>query len=120
MAYSAPPQWTHLDRPTAAKMNLYKDGCDAALALSGQAPYNIPVCKLMGTVSHYYLMNRWRWLIYLGAGRIVDPADVQEPVNLSDTGGWSAYDLLQVDWVHPGRLYQVQDVQCCFEDYEGF
>lgn len=100
-------------------MNLYKDGMDAAVALTGPAPYNVAVSKLMGTVSHYYLVNRWRWLLYLGAGRIVDPADVQEAVSLSDTGGWAAYDLLQVDWLHPGRLYQVQDVACCFEDYES-
>jgi hypothetical protein len=119
MPYSAPPQWAHLDYPTAAKLNLYKDGLDAAYALTGSDKLQPAVCHRMATVQGYYLVNRWRWLLYLGAGRIDDPAGVGDEVSLSDTGGWAAYDLLQVDWLHPGRLYQVQDVQCCFEDYES-
>ena len=59
------------------------------------------------------------WLLYTGGGRIEDPAGIQEQINLPDNGTWAAYDLLQVDWIYPGRVYQVQAVMCCFEDVEG-
>lgn len=120
MPYSAPPQWSHLEYPTAAKMNLYKDGLDASYALTGADKIQIAVCARMGTVQGYYFVNRWRWLIYLGSARIDDPAGVSDEVSLPDNGGWSAYDLMQVDWLYPGKLYQVQEATCCFEDYEGF
>lgn len=116
MAYIAPPAWAHLDKPTAAKLNLYRDGLDAVRALTGDAPINVAVAQIMGTVAHYYFVNRWRWLLYLGAGHLLDPAGVADAVSLSDTGGWASYDLLQVSWLYPGKLYQVQDVTCCFED----
>jgi hypothetical protein len=116
MAYSAPPTWAHLDRPTAAKLNSYDDGLDAIHILTGDAPYNVATAAIMGNVAHYYIVNRWRWLLYLGAGRILDPAGVAADVSLSSTGGWAAYDLLQVAWMYPGKLYQVQNVTCCFED----
>jgi hypothetical protein len=119
MAYVAPPQWAHLDRPTAAKLNIYRDGLDAIHGLTGDSAINIAVAKRMSTVAHYYLINRQRYLLYLGGGRIVDPADVEAAVSLSTSGGWSVYDLLQVSWLFTGRLYQVQDVDCCFEDYVG-
>jgi hypothetical protein len=119
MAYTAPPQWAHLDYPTAAKMNLYKTGMDAVLAQQGTYPTNVAVCRRMATVQGYYIVNRWRWLIYHGTGRIEDPAGVGEVVNLSDAPVWAAYDLLQVDWIYPGKNYQVQAVTCCFEDFEN-
>jgi hypothetical protein len=120
MPYSAPPQWSHLDYPTAAKMNLYKAGLDAISAQQPAFKTNGAVCQRMNTVQGYYLINRWRWLLYLGSARIDDPAGVSDEVSLPDNGGWSAYDLLQVDWLYPGKLYQVQEATCCFEDYEGF
>jgi len=119
MPYSVPPTWQHLEYPTAAKMNLYKDGLDATYALTGSAPVNVAISVIMGPVAHYYFVNRHRWLVYLLGGRLIDPAGVGADVSLSSNGGWSNYDLLQVDWLYPGKLYQVQDVSCAFEDYES-
>lgn len=119
MAYQTPPTWAYLEYPTAAKMNQYKAGMDAIYAQMGSSKLNPAVCKRMATVQGYYHVNLRRWLIYLGAGRIEDPAGVNEQVSLSDNGGWSAYDLMQVDWIYPGKIYQVQAVTCCFEDITG-
>jgi hypothetical protein len=120
MAYSAPPQWSHLDYPTAAKMNLYKAGLDAILALRGSDVVNVAITRRIAPVQGYYLINRYRWLIYacVGTGTMEDPAGVGEDVSLSAIPTWAAVDLLTVDWIYPGKLYQVQGVVCCFEDYE--
>jgi hypothetical protein len=121
MPYSVPPSWAYLDYPTAAKMNQYKTGMDAISAQLAPYTMNICVCHRMDVVDHFYLVHQQRWLLYTGAGRIVDPSDVNDPVSLSDSGGaWANYDLSQVSWIFPGRLYQVQDVICCFEDVTGF
>jgi len=120
MAYVTPPTWSYLEYPTAAKMNQYKTGLDAINAQV--APYRMNICvkRRMSTVEHFYFVHQQRWLIYFHGGRIVDPQDVNDPVSLSDTGGWASYDLTQVNWIFPGRLYQVQDVTSCFEDMTGF
>lgn len=119
MAYSAPPQWVHLDYPTAAKLNLYKSGLDAIYAQTSSVQVNGAVCRRIGTVQGYYFVNIHRWLLYLGAGRIDDPAEMGEEVSLSDAGGWNMYDLTQVDWIYPGKLYQVQAVTSCLEHFKG-
>ena len=120
MPYSTPPTWAYLEYPTAAKMNQYKTGLDAIYAQTGTYTLNVCVCKRVGTVEHYYFVHQQRWLLYLFGGRIVDPADVGDPVTLSDNGSWQSYDLNSVDWIYPGKLYQVQDVGCAMEDVTGF
>lgn len=122
MAYSVPFQFSHGDYPTAARMNLYKDGLDAIYALTGSYPINMFVCKRTGTVQGFYFVHRLRWLIFRNdsAGRIEDPAGVGATVTLEVSGAeWTSYDLDQVDWMIPGKLYQVQALFSCFENAEA-
>lgn len=122
MAYAVPEQWTQGEYPTAAKITKYKDGLDAIHDLLGDAQINPCVTKRTGTVQGYYLVHRQRWLLYRNAGTIEDPSGVGADVSLSaaDDGGWTSYDLAQIDWLYPGKLYQVQGVLACFEDYEAY
>ena len=120
MPYSVPATWAYLEYPTAAKMNQYKTGLDSIYAQTGTYKVNVCVCKRISTVEHYYIVHLQRWLLYLGGGRILDPANVNDPVTLSSSGIWTSYDLSSIDWFYPGKLYQVQDVECCFEDGSGF
>lgn len=124
MAYAVPEQWSHGEYPTAAKINKYKDGLDAIYAALGTYQFNPAVARRLGSVQGYYFLHRHRWLIYRadpGAGRIEDPAGVGETITLTATGGnWGSYDLSQVKWLTPGKLYQVQAVVACLEDYEAF
>src|SRR4030095_3850635 len=119
MPYSIPPTWAYLEYPTAAKMNQYKSGLDAIYAQVGTYTMNVCVCRRISTVEHYYFVHLQRWLLYLGGGRIIDPTDINEPVTLTTGASWSSYDLSQIDWFYPGKLYQVQDVDCCMEDSTG-
>lgn len=118
MAYSAPPTWVQGQYPTAALMNLYKADLDA---INTQMPANrvqICVCKRMTPVQSYWFVHHWRWLLYFGDGWIEDPTGVGERVTLSVLNAWTAHDLSSVEWLYPGKLYQVQNVDVCFEDYE--
>lgn len=121
MSYAPPETWHHGDYPTAAKLNKYVDGMDAIHGVIGDALYNFAVPRRMGSVQGYYFVHRHRWLIYRDAGRIEDPAGIGETVSLSaaDDGGWTTYDLDQVDWLIPGKLYQVQAVVACTERPEA-
>lgn len=124
MAYQVPEQWSHGEYPTAAKINKYKDGLDATHALLGDARIHpaVQLNQAGDVILSYHLIHRHRWLIYRGAGNIDDPANVGEAVALSaaDGGGWTSYDLAQVSWLTPGRLYEVEGVVGCFEDYEAY
>lgn len=121
MAYAVPFQWAHGDYPTAARLNLYKSGLDAIHDALGDYSLNPAVARRIDPVQGYYFLHRHRWLLYRGAGRIEDPAGVGETVNLSeaDDMGWTTYDLDNVEWLIPGKLYQVQAVIACLEDYEA-
>jgi hypothetical protein len=121
MAYAVPFQWAHGDYPTAARLNLYKDGLDAIYGGLGDYNTNRAVAVRIGNVQGYYFIHRLRWLLHLGGGRIEDPNGVGETVTLTagEGGNWASYDLSQVDWMVPGKLYQVQAVACCLEDVEG-
>lgn len=122
MSYTPPQQWSHGDYPTADKLNKYKDGLDAIHEAVGDYPINPAVARRLDTVQGYYFLHRWRWLVYRGAGTIEDPIGAEDAVNLSEAEdmGWTSYDLDNVDWLIPGRLYQVQGVIACMEDYEAF
>lgn len=125
MAYSVPFIWQHGDYPTAARMNLYKDGLDAVHDALGDYIVNPAVASRIAPVQGYYFLHHSRWLLYSNpspsAGRIEDPAGVGATVTLAATavGEWASYDLSQVDWLIPGKLYQVQAVIACLEDYEA-
>lgn len=120
MPYSVPFQWEHGDYPTAARMNLYKDGLDAIYATLGTYKVNYAVARRIAPVQGYFFVHHHRWLIYRGNGRIEDPLEIGEDVSLSppDTTNWYSYDLRQVDWLFEGKIYQVQAVEGCFEDVE--
>ena len=118
MPYNPPYFWSHGDYPTAARINLYKTGLDAIHDALGDYTLNPTASRRIGTVQGYYLLHKYRWLLYRDAGRIEDPNGVGETVNLAaaEDSGWTSYDLDQVDWMFPGKLYQVQAVISCFED----
>ena len=120
MAYIAPNRWSHGDYPTAANMNKYKTGLDDIYARIGTVGINPTVCFRKSGVESFWLMHQQRWLLYRGEGKIVDPAGAGEDVALSGAGAeWFSYDLLQVEWIYPGKLYHVDDLDACFEDYEA-
>lgn len=123
MAYAVPKVWQHGDYPTAAELNKYKSGLDAIHDALGDASLNMAVARRIAPVQGYYFLHRHRWLIYRAdpdAGRIEDPAGVGDTVTLTATGSsWGSYDLGQIDWLVPGKLYQVQAVVACLEDIEG-
>lgn len=123
MGYAVPQRWAHGDYPTAANLNKYKSGLDAIHDALGDASLNMAVARRIDPVQGYYFLHRHRWLIYRAdpaAGRIEDPAGVGDTVTLTATGGsWASYDLGQIDWLLPGKLYQVQAVVACLEDIEG-
>jgi hypothetical protein len=123
MAYAVPFVWSHGDYPTAARLNLYKSGLDAIHDALGDYAVNGAVARLITPVQGYYFLHRHRWLLYRAApdaGRIEDPSGVGESVTLSATGSeWGNYDLSTIEWMIPGKLYQVQDVVGCMEDYEA-
>lgn len=119
MSYQVPEIWQHGDYPTAAKLNKFKAGLDAVNVALGDYSINRAVAVRIGNVQGYYFLHHHRWLLYLGGGRIEDPTGVGETITLTAGGGWASYDLSQIEWMVPGRLYQVEAVQCCFEDFQG-
>lgn len=120
MSYSPPPRWAMGDYPTAAQMNTYKDDIDDIHAQIGDYIINPSVAGRIGNVQGFYFLHSERWLCFLGDGRIEDPAGVGETVTLSgDAPNWVSYDLDQLDWMVPGKLYQVQAVTACIEDFEA-
>ena len=122
MAYSTPDQWTHGDIPTAAKMNKYSDSIvflNDALGGASMAAQLWSYENYDGTNfanSDYYLTHRYRWLIFKGSGEIVDPGAVGDTVAVTATSGIETYDLNEVSWLTPGKLYQLKDFVFCLED----
>lgn len=122
MSYVVPRTWSHGEYPTAAEMTDIKSSMDYLNSVMGDGGLQKAVALRNGFVQGYYIVHRLRWLVYKGAGRIEDPAGVSETVSLSaaDDGGYTSYDLDQIDWLVPGKIYQVQAVTACLEDYEGY
>ena len=121
MAYTAPATWQHGDYPTAPPFNAYKDSIDAVHAQTGDAQVNVAVCRRGQTVQGFYIVHKQPWLIYLiqspdTHGTIEDPAGVGDDVSLEVTQEWESYDLSSIDWLYPGKTYQIQGVSSCFED----
>jgi len=123
MAYSKPDQWSHGDVPDATAMNKYSDSIAAIYAVANAV--NMPAQlwsyeNYDGTNfadSDYYLVHRYRWLVYRGDGEIVDPAGVGSNVNVSGSGtSILTYDLDEVSWLTPGKLYQLKDFVFALED----
>ena len=121
MPFMPPPTWTQGMYPTAALMNIYKADLDALSAQMGDNLIQTCVCRRIAPIQSYWIVHRYRWLLYWGDGWIEDPAGVGERVTLGVEAAWTAYDLQSVEWLYPGKVYQVQNVDICVgEDTVGF
>lgn len=123
MAYSAPTRWSHGDIPTAALMQPYSDDLNAIHAITGDAPRNYAVLWNFENVnpsfagSDFYFVHKRRWLIYRGNGELVDPSGAGATITLSGNGtALVAYDLDAVDWMTPGKLFQIKDCIVALEN----
>lgn len=118
MSYSAPPRWAHGNTVSAASMQVYSDDITALYAALGGSGRNHALLwsysNFNGTKfadSGFILVHRYQTLIYRGDGELVDPSGVGDTVNLEGDGTNLVYaDLAAVDWLTPGKLYQVKDV----------
>ena len=120
MPYTPPEQWSHGDYPTAAKLNQYKTGLDAIHDQLGDVDRQWPSMHLANEYHSHWLINRYRYLVYRGTGVISDPNNDFDSVSLSDSGGnWLTYDLSSVEWIVPGKLYEVQGVTEAYEQFSG-
>lgn len=120
MAYTVPPQWAHGDYPTAANVNKFKTALDAVHDIVGDVQLNYPCITNLTVDKGYYFVHQYRWLHYRGDGEITDPAGAGDTVTISGDGNnFLVYDLLQVDWIYPGKLYEVKDVTMAAEDSEA-
>jgi hypothetical protein len=118
--YSAPPTWDRGDTVSHTNMNLYKTGLDACRSQMGDEQWTVPI-RLNNTQDRgYSLYHRQRWLHYVGDGEIVDASGVGDTVQISgDSTNVQVYDLLSVDWLAEGSLYEVKDCLFACEDYEA-
>lgn len=103
-------------------MQKYSDGLDAVHAITGDAARNHAVLwsyenySASFTGSDYYLVHRFRYLVYRGDGELVDPSGVYATQTLTGDGNnYIALDLEDIAWLTPGRLYQVKDCIFCLE-----
>lgn len=144
MAYTEPTQKAHGDDPTIAMIQVYADNCDAiaALALAIQNSADSGVDVEDSSDEYATFSHRGAWLLY--ATEIQDEDNkksaelfpyrymsdeedglshtVGEPSTLSDAPDGDAYNLDEgVNWLIPGRLYQIDNVRYAFEvtDFTG-
>jgi hypothetical protein len=123
MAYEIPEIWQHGDYPTAAKLNKYKSGLDAIHAMWGDKDFEYPLihtggAAVAGELHSHWFINRYRYLVYNGEGSIHDPGNVFDTVSLEDAS-WATYDLTTIEWIIPGKLYEVQGVREAKESDTG-
>lgn len=117
MSYSVPPRWSHGDIPDATAMNKYSDSLDAIYAVLGDAQMFFPAAAAIPAEDNdqHYLIHRYRWLWFEGAGAIEDPSGAGDDVTLSDDGAPTRVDLRSVSWLAPGMLYKVTGSTWCME-----
>lgn len=138
MAYTEPTDKQRDDDPTAAMLQVYADNCDALAALAfgimNSADHGGDVT---GSSDEYQTFShRGTWLLYetetpdretkrtaelfpmfyLLEGEESNSHTVGEPVTLSDAVDGGSYNLTEgVNWMIPGRLYQIDNVDYAFE-----
>lgn len=121
MAYSAPHRFSHGEYPTAANINKYKDGLDDLYARLGSYYINPFITFRKNGIQSFWIVHNQRWLLWRGTGWIEDPSGIESNITLTgDSAQWFAYDLSQVEWLIMGKLYQIQNVDVCFEDFEAW
>lgn len=125
MAYQTLPQWAHGDTVNAAAMNKYRDSLNAVRALSAGKLW-IPATPVLwlGILGapdtskyKYELMHKYRYLIYIGEGKLYS-ADESETTTLANSAGGTGtntYDLEGVNWLSYGQRYIVKGVTVCME-----
>lgn len=115
MSYTPPRQWHHGDTPTAADMNIYSAGLTLLGALIRSLNWATPY-STMDDTQQVWLVHSKRYLHYVSTGEIIDPAGVGEAVSLSSPNAVDTYDLDEITWLLPGKLYQIVGCSCAFED----
>jgi hypothetical protein len=120
MAYAVPKQWAHGDQPAAADMQKYSDSLAYLKTLCGDTAHNwaIPY-SLYADTQDFWLVHSRRYLVYVSAGRIVDPALIGEDVSLSAETTFGSHDLDSISWMYYGKLYRVIGCSVCTEDGIG-
>lgn len=121
MAYETPPQWIHGNLVTTANMRKYDNALDALnTRLGSNSPQN--VCGVGGglteSLTRWYFIHTHRYLWYVGKGFITHPDDGSIQMSLSETATdttWERFDLSTVDWIYPGFLYEVTEVDGAME-----
>lgn len=127
-SYSAPKIWAHGDYPTAAEMNKYSASLNYLYDRVGGGSINPAVMSnrsehawnaSTGNESGMFLFHKHRYLHYINSdsnAEISDPSNVGDDVSLGSTGSWDVYDLDQIDWMTPGKIYYVKFATACAED----
>jgi hypothetical protein len=126
MPYTPPQQWQHGDYPTATAINKYKTGLDAIHDMWGDKDFEYSIMHLsqspplagVGEYHSFWLINRYRYLVYRGEMTIHDPDNVFDTVSLTDSD-WIGYDLSSIEWIIPGKLYEVQGAGEAYESFDG-
>ena len=121
MSYSTPKQWSHGDQPTAENMQKYSDSLNYLYAAigSGQLNFAVPYSR-MEDAQEFWLVHKRRYLIYKSTGKIYDPTGANNPISLSNPADINVYDLEQIVWMTPGKLYRVVGCSVCMEDDRGW
>lgn len=118
MAYQVPPRWSHGDIPTGAHMQKYSDALNALKTKADGGLWNMAGrAGQTGGGTAWTFVHVHRYLYYDSSGEIIDPDNAENSVALQDPddGTWGRYDLSTVGWLYPGKMYNVDDVNGCFE-----
>jgi hypothetical protein len=139
MAYTEPTNKARGDDPSAAILQVYADNCDALAALAiGIANMADHGEDISATSDEYYTFpHRGTWLLYQTEAPDGDNKktaelfpyyyrseedeeglahSIGEPTTLPDAPDGDAYNLDEgVNWMIPGRLYQIDNVRYAFE-----
>lgn len=117
MAYQTPPQWIHGNVVTATQMETYNQSLiELNTAFGTNSLHN--AAGAHSPDGRWGFIHTHRYLWYKGAGFVTNPSDRTQQVSLSDTATsttWERFDLSTVDWIYPGFLYEVSNVDGAME-----
>lgn len=118
MAYSTPPQWAHGDTVSHTDMQKYSDSLNAIYAILGDALTSFAIAHAVPAEDNdaQYHVHRNRWLWFLSDGELHDPDDPLNDVTLTEDTEPTVLDLRTIDWLYPGKLYQVTGCTWSMED----
>jgi hypothetical protein len=118
MAYVAPPIFSHGDYPTAANLNILGD--DIVVIAAGLDNVNWAAAEIPADGAT--MINAYRWLHYQTipdeTGTIIDPSGIGANQSLpNSTSSIVAFDLSDVPWLLPSRLYKLTGCKYALEDW---